>query len=167
MSENGEVLYLYSGQDETFDECLVVESFGASETGTSFGRYLKSTGTYNFVPMSEPTPGAANAYPLVGPIVINEIMAEADAMIRSHGFVLPPFAYWSPDTFRARAQDARHIIEARCGWDITDYGEDRFGEVGLVLFTVRNARGTIPWATIRDGSGSGIATRTLSPPRVR
>jgi hypothetical protein len=74
MSENGEVLYVYSGQDKTFGECLVVESFGASETGTSFGRYLKSTGTYNFVPMSEPTPGAANAYPLVGPIVINEIM---------------------------------------------------------------------------------------------
>ena len=74
MSENGEVLYLYCGRDERFGECLVVENFGASETGTSFGRYLKSTGTYNFVPMSMPTPGAANAYPLVGPIVINEIM---------------------------------------------------------------------------------------------
>jgi hypothetical protein len=74
MSENGEILYLYSGQDETFGDCLVVERFGASDTGTSFGRYRKSTGTYNFVLMSEPTPGAANAYPLVGPMVINEIM---------------------------------------------------------------------------------------------
>ena len=27
---------------------------------------------------------------------INAIMAEADDMIRAHGFTLPPFAYWSP-----------------------------------------------------------------------
>jgi len=40
----------------------------------AFGRYLKSTGTYNFVAMSTNTPGAANAYPKVGPVVINEIM---------------------------------------------------------------------------------------------
>ena len=50
------------------------EDFGASETGVAFGRYLKSTGTYNFVAMSENTPGAANAYPKVGPVVISEIM---------------------------------------------------------------------------------------------
>ncbi|MBU1838131.1 MAG: D-lyxose/D-mannose family sugar isomerase, partial [Alphaproteobacteria bacterium] len=33
---------------------------------------------------------------------INQIMAEADEMIRSYGFVLPPFASWSPDQFKAR-----------------------------------------------------------------
>ena len=59
------------------------EKFGASETDTAFGRYHKSTGTYNFVPMSQNTPGWANAYPKVGPIVISEIMynpdTEADA----------------------------------------------------------------------------------------
>ena len=74
LSENGEVLYLYSGRDRRFPDCLIVERFGASDTGTSFGRYRKSTGTYNFVGMSAATPGAANAYPLVGPVVINEIM---------------------------------------------------------------------------------------------
>ncbi len=69
---------------------------------------------------------------------INEIMAAADDMIRTHGFALPPFAYWSPDEFRAQASVARHIIDARCGWDITDYGEGRFEEMGLFLFTLRN-----------------------------
>ena len=34
---------------------------------------------------------------------INMIMAEADAMIRHYGFVLPPFATWTPDQFRARS----------------------------------------------------------------
>jgi len=38
------------------------------------GRFLKSTGAYNFVALSVPTPGAANAEPQVGPIVISEIM---------------------------------------------------------------------------------------------
>jgi hypothetical protein len=52
-----------------------VEDFDASETGVSFGRYYKgSTDNYNFVAMSQNTPGAANSYPKVGPIVISEIM---------------------------------------------------------------------------------------------
>ncbi|SMX47789.1 D-lyxose/D-mannose family sugar isomerase [Maliponia aquimaris] len=69
---------------------------------------------------------------------INQIMAEADDMIRSFGFALPPFAYWTPDEFTARKDAARHVIAARCGWDITDYGAGRFDEMGLFLFTLRN-----------------------------
>jgi D-lyxose ketol-isomerase len=69
---------------------------------------------------------------------INEIMAAADGMIRSFGFVLPPFAYWSPREFAARAREARHVIDARCGWDITDYGAGDFDRMGLFLFTLRN-----------------------------
>ena len=69
---------------------------------------------------------------------INAIMAEADAMIASFGFVLPPFARWSPDEFRTRRDEARHVIDSRCGWDITDYGAGRFDELGLFLFTLRN-----------------------------
>ncbi|SLN40376.1 D-lyxose/D-mannose family sugar isomerase [Roseisalinus antarcticus] len=71
---------------------------------------------------------------------INQIMAEADEMIRGHGFALPPFAYWSPDAFLAQAAAARHVIDARCGWDITDYGAGRYDEMGLFLFTLRNGR---------------------------
>ncbi|QYK43296.1 MAG: D-lyxose/D-mannose family sugar isomerase [Paracoccaceae bacterium] len=70
---------------------------------------------------------------------INSIMAQADAMIRAQGFVLPPFAYWSPDTFRARAPGTR-IAAARMGWDITDYGQGDFDRLGLFLFTLRNGR---------------------------
>jgi len=71
---------------------------------------------------------------------INRIMAEADEMIRAHGFVLPPFASWSPEEFRGRAEEARHVIDARCGWDITDYGAGRYDELGLFLFTLRNGK---------------------------
>jgi len=69
---------------------------------------------------------------------INEIMAAADDLIRHHGFTLPPFAYWSPKEFRAKRDAASHIIDARMGWDITDYGQGRFDGMGLFLFTLRN-----------------------------
>jgi len=75
LSENGERLYLSSTEGGLLTGYRQVEDFGSSQTGVSFGRYYKSsTGNYNFVPMSENTPGLANAYPKVGPIVINEIM---------------------------------------------------------------------------------------------
>lgn len=38
---------------------------------------------------------------------INAIMQEAADLIARHGFVLPPFAHWSPDDFRARAPGTR------------------------------------------------------------
>ncbi len=71
---------------------------------------------------------------------INTIMAEADELIRRHGFVLPPFAHWSPAEFMARRDVARAIIDARLGWDVTDYGAGDFDRMGLFLFTLRNGR---------------------------
>lgn len=69
---------------------------------------------------------------------INEILREGDAFIRSHGVILPPFAYWSPDALRAA--DHAVIKARRMGWDITDYGAEKFDEMGLFLFTTRNGR---------------------------
>jgi len=75
LSENGERLYLSSTHNGELTGYRQVEDFGASETGVSFGRYYKSsTGNYNFVATEENTPGSANTYPKVGPIVISEIM---------------------------------------------------------------------------------------------
>lgn len=67
---------------------------------------------------------------------INAILKESDAFIRSFGHILPPFAYWSPE--RMRAEDAADIRARGLGWDITDYGQGRFEELGLFLFTTRN-----------------------------
>ena len=69
---------------------------------------------------------------------INEIMAEADKFIRSFGYVLPPFAYWSPQDMKDRRAEIDNVIGARLGWDITDYGQGKFDDLGLFLFTVRN-----------------------------
>ena len=88
---------------------------------------------------------------------INQIMAEADEMIRHHGFTLPPFAYWTPEEFRAESENARHVIDARCGWDITDYGAGRFDDMGLFLFTLRNGR----LADLQRGGGMCYAEKLL------
>jgi len=88
---------------------------------------------------------------------INEIIEQSDDMIRSFGLRLPSFAYWSPDEFRANKSKAQALIDARCGWDITDYGEGRFEELGLFLFTLRNGR----LADLKRGGGMCYAEKLL------
>ncbi|MGQ9829413.1 MAG: D-lyxose/D-mannose family sugar isomerase, partial [Roseiflexus sp.] len=53
---------------------------------------------------------------------INTILRAADAYIRERGFYLPPFAYWSPDEWRARAPECAEIVANQLGWDVTDFG---------------------------------------------
>ncbi len=69
---------------------------------------------------------------------INEILRAGDEFIKSFGFKLPPFAYWTPEQMVANADTASGIFRARLGWDVTDYGAERFEEMGLFLFTLRN-----------------------------
>ena len=49
-------------------------SFGTADTNVTFGRYVNSVGEEHFVAQSASTLGATNAYPLVGPLAITEIM---------------------------------------------------------------------------------------------
>lgn len=88
---------------------------------------------------------------------INKIMTDAGEMIRSYGFQLPPFAFWTPEEFQARQTDAQALIDARCGWDITDYGAGRFDEMGLFLFTLRNGR----LSDLQRGGGMCYAEKLL------
>jgi D-lyxose ketol-isomerase len=88
---------------------------------------------------------------------VNAIMEEGIAFIRSFGFALPPFAWWSPDELRARRGEAAAVLERGLGWDITDYGQERFDEVGLLLFTLRNGR----LEDLRAGSGMCYAEKLL------
>lgn len=88
---------------------------------------------------------------------INDIIAQSDDMMRAHGFVLPPFAYWTPDEFKARKDTAQNVIDARCGWDITDYGAGDYDAMGLFLFTLRNGR----LADLQRGGGMCYAEKLL------
>ncbi|EPX79461.1 D-lyxose/D-mannose family sugar isomerase [Litoreibacter arenae] len=69
---------------------------------------------------------------------INDEILKGMEFIQSFGFKLPPFAFWSPDEFRAKRADIRGILDGKLGWDLTDYGQGQFDTLGLFLFTVRN-----------------------------
>lgn len=88
---------------------------------------------------------------------VNQIMRESDAFIRSFGYILPPFAYWSPAEFRARKDEARMIIDSNLGWDISDYGLGDFDQTGLFLFTVRNGNA----ADLARGRGMLYAEKAM------
>jgi hypothetical protein len=74
LSELGESIYLSSGEDGALTSYRIEASFGAAERDITFGRYMKSDGSYDFTAQSEQSYGSVNAYPLIGDIVITEIM---------------------------------------------------------------------------------------------
>lgn len=89
---------------------------------------------------------------------VNTIIRESDAFIRSFGFVMPPFAYWSAEQMKERAAtDSAIIKENRLGWDITDYGQGNFKDLGLFLFTMRNGSN----ANIAKGKGVLFAEKIM------
>lgn len=88
---------------------------------------------------------------------INQIIASADDFIRSHGFHLPPFAYFTPTEMVARKSDLSTMLNSRLGWDITDYGAGRFDELGLFLFTTRNGQLT----DLQQGQGMCYAEKIM------
>lgn len=69
---------------------------------------------------------------------INQIIRRGEDFIRSCGFYLPPFAYWTPAEWRAKGPEVSEIVANRLGWDITDFGSGDFARRGLFLFTLRN-----------------------------
>lgn len=88
---------------------------------------------------------------------VNAIIREADAFIRSFGYIMPPFAYWTPEQMKAQRQASSGIFDARLGWDITDFGAGKFDELGLFLFTVRNGR----FEDMKKGAGMLYAEKIM------
>jgi hypothetical protein len=82
LSEGGDSVYLRSGSGGVISGYEESESFGASASNVALGRHIKSVldGGVNFVAMSVNTPDGANAYPMVGPVVITEIMYNTEAV---------------------------------------------------------------------------------------
>lgn len=89
--------------------------------------------------------------------VVNEIIRVADEFIQSHGYRLPPFAYLKPSEMVARKSELQAVFNARLGWDITDYGEGKFDEMGLFLFTARNGS----MGDLKSGKGMCYAEKIM------
>ena len=71
---------------------------------------------------------------------INQIMRNAEKFLASRQFVLPEWAAWSVDDWKAHQGQVDYITERMLGWDITDFGSGDFLHRGLFLFTLRNGK---------------------------
>ena len=75
---------------------------------------------------------------------INEVIRDMEALIKEHGFEIPPFAKWSPQDWQNVGHEYDEIRDNCLGWDITDYGLGDFDKVGFSLLTIRNGNQKMP-----------------------
>ena len=69
---------------------------------------------------------------------INNAIKWAIGVLDKNNFKLPHFAYWNLQEWTDNREKTKVIRKVMQGWDITDYGLDRFEKIGSVLFTIRN-----------------------------
>ena len=69
---------------------------------------------------------------------INAIIDYTMSALDKAKFPLPPFAFYTPDQWRALGEDEVELVENMLGWDVTDFGSGDFMKVGLAIFTFRN-----------------------------
>ena len=75
---------------------------------------------------------------------INQCIREMEALIREHGFALPPFCHWTPEEWKEKGEEYDEIRDNMLGWDITDYGQGDFDKCGFSLITIRNGNQNDP-----------------------
>lgn len=71
---------------------------------------------------------------------INKVIKEMEALIKEHGFKLPPFACWTAEDWKDKGHEYDEIRDTMLGWDITDYGLEDWNKVGMALITLRNGK---------------------------
>ena len=69
---------------------------------------------------------------------IDHYIDEAIAFFREHHFLLPAYAYYTPDEWKSHVDGAQAIFDLKLGWDVTSFGSGDFLRTGLLLFTLRN-----------------------------
>lgn len=75
---------------------------------------------------------------------INQVIRDMEKLIQEHCFELPPFAGMTPEDWEKAGHEADEIRDNQLGWDITDFGMNRFDEVGFSLITIRNGNLKMP-----------------------
>ena len=75
---------------------------------------------------------------------INAALREMEAMLRAYRISLPPFCAFTPEDWRQKGPEYDEVRDNMLGWDITDYGQGRFDELGFSLITLRNGNAAAP-----------------------
>jgi D-lyxose ketol-isomerase len=69
---------------------------------------------------------------------VNSIISDFKEFLYRYKFMLPEWAYWSPDKRTGAYKKCSEVGDNKLGWDITDFGSGDFYKKGLALFTIRN-----------------------------
>ena len=69
---------------------------------------------------------------------INGAIAWAKELLKKNNITLPKMAYWNMDEWQANKAKLDVVRKVMLGWDVTDFGVNKFDEIGGVLYTVRN-----------------------------
>lgn len=69
---------------------------------------------------------------------INGAIKRMESVLQEYRFALPPFCHWTPEQWLTKGSEYDEIRDNMLGWDVTDYGEGRFKELGFSLVTLRN-----------------------------
>jgi predicted outer membrane repeat protein len=88
LRNEGDALYLrsgYGGLPTGLRQKQYLENMQIN--GGILGRHTNSDGTVDFVHLNTGTPGAANAYPCVGPVVISEFMRHSTVNYTDWGYI--------------------------------------------------------------------------------
>ena len=82
LSSAGATVYLTAAVNDVLTDYRTQVTFGPALEGETIGNiYKASSSTYDFVPLANATPGAANSGARVGPIVITEIHYQPGASV--------------------------------------------------------------------------------------
>ncbi len=69
---------------------------------------------------------------------INAAIRWAKAYLKKENIRLPAYAYWTVEEWKEHAEETELIERLMLGWDVTDFGTGDFGNIGGVLYTLRN-----------------------------
>ena len=82
---------------------------------------------------------------------INKALRELEAMCKKYHCYLPPFCSFTPDEWQSKGHEYDEVRECMLGWDITDYGQGKFNELGLPSATeTANLRTSTPRSTLKS-----------------
>ena len=51
---------------------------------------------------------------------------------------MPPFCRFTPEEWKQKGHEYDEVRDCMLGWDVTDYGAEKFDEFGFTLITIRN-----------------------------
>jgi hypothetical protein len=89
--------------------------------------------------------------------VVNHTLEIAKEVFTAVGLHLPPFAFWTTEDWKSKGPEADEIRLSMLGWDMTDFGQGHFAQIGRTLFTLRNG-------SSKYGSGKDYAEKLILDP---